>query len=776
MGLTLSKQTQASPRLMSTLSENARLLIEAISNLVISTITGDPREVGVHARSLGEYTIKVVEHAKQIAQEAKDANVTKQIVKCNNEITQQIEKLVGNVVNLMSNFQDPGFKKSFATNARDTGFAINDLIKTADSAVCLILIHSVRTAIQYQQELQKVINLSENEFTTMAKSCGQFGSSVLARGAEATRNCAASNKASLITHSVNELRPALVIYIKQAKECHLGQIPANNPDLMEHYNNLARVYNDIIQAAEIPADYSDQIRNAFSEFNRLLDLARAAHKAAGSLLDAVMNGASPAEFDRLINEVETSTLGLLEQAERALAQESDPIRREQICQAISSTKANLADLINTARAAQADPSNQELKKQVANKKQSLDRNIDRLVALTSKGMEEQKLAHTMDYLGQVTNQLMNNAASMTPEQLREYATRIHDITDRVAKDAKAVAMKTENPDQRTKILNAVGDLRKAEDRFVGDIHSLAEKPGDAERIQRMNNTHSLFRNQLDKVRYATGLAQEPPQQVRAAAIQSSGSNDLVAAAQEQANLAGQVIRDAQMLMNQMNDPNKKEQLRRAIEQLQLAQTNLLKAAQVAAADPDNLDKQIALDEAQRVLADGIKNVINLTSTAAGELQQMLDQITAEDESEVSSVFSQGNQLTAEIERFMQNLSSMDPKDVAMKAKELAALANQLAAMVRNVANDTKDPKTKQDLIDFSKFMRDNGTQLKMIAAVKVACGGDDGQISSAAKGLCTTVSETLSVLRVSELKRRRERTAGRAAQIQQIIEMWQQRR
>merc|ERR1711879_714778 len=112
------------------------------------------------------------------------------------------------------------------------------------------------------------------------------------------------------------------------------------------------------------------------------------------------------------------------------------------------------------------------------------------------------------------------------------------------------------------------------------------------------------------------------------------------------------------------------------------------------------------------------------------------------------------------------------KDVVMNAKNLALLTNQLSGMIRKVSENTPDPRYKEQLVGLARFMRDRATQVKMIAAVKVACGGDAGQVSSAADGLRTTVSESVSVMKASELKRRRTRMAGRAEQIRRVIEMW----
>jgi len=541
-------------------------------------------------------------------------------------------------------------------------------------------------------------------------------------------------------------------------------------EMAAQFKGLSRVFGEIIEAANIRPDFSSDINDAFDRFNKMLDLAKAVRNATESLFDAVMRGVSMEDFARMAKEALRSTMDLIAQAMKVLEAETDPVRREQIETSIRDTKGAIGAFVNAAKLAQADPSNQALRDDMATKRQAFDGEVNKLVALTSKKMEEEKLWYTAKWLEQVCQQMMDGAATMSGEDLQYYADRIAAITERVTKDARAVAMVTTDPQKREDILNAVGDLGRAGDRYIGDIKNLARKPGDPQLVARLGNTHTMFGNQIHKVLVAAGL--EEAREDESIAL-GDGDSDLVRAAKEQAALALQMAKDALMMAEQIKDPAKKQQLQEAAHRLKQYASDVIRFAEIAAADPKNLEKQIQLDEAQRKLADGIREVVMLTSSVAGDLKALMDSMADEDEVDIAELFALAEKLMAEIKSFVATVETTTPKDVVLKAKELAALTTKLSGMIRKAADQTPDPRYKEQLIGLARFMRDRATQVKMIAAVKVACGGDAGQVSSAADGLHTTVSESVSVLKASELKRRRTRTAGRAQEIRRVIEMWQ---
>ena len=727
-------------------------------------------DIKIHCESLAENTQKVVLQAKEIAIEAKHKETTKDITNCTNSITDSIEKLIEAFLILFQNFNDNNGKKKFAEASKDVGMAINQLIIAADTAASRKVIEACNTAKEQQQNVLRNISGSQEQLMNICREFGQNSLFAVSKGSSAAIHSADSSKSSLLSHSCGQIKESMKDFIKIAHT--VQQDPSNSEnknELAAQYKGLNRIFSDMIDAANIKPDFSDNINDAFSRFNKMLDLAKAVREATSALYDGVLNGISLEDFQRMAKAALQTTMDLIAQAQKVLDAEKDPIRREQIQNSIDGTKASIAELIKTAKELQSNPNDPKLRKELENKKKLNDDEVAKLLALTSKKMEEEKLWYTAKWLEDVCNTLMRDAPNLSSQDLEYYANRVAAITERVAKDAKALAMVTNDPIKREKILNSVSDLSKAGDRYIGDIKNLSRNPGDPQLLKRLGITHEMFGNQIHKVLVAAGLEKERED---TGINLNDGDSDLLRAAKEQARLALQMIKDALEMAEQIQDPVLKQKLIDAAERLKKYAANVIHYAQLAADDPNNLDKQIQLDEAQRLLADGIREVIMLTSSVASDLKELLDSMANDDDVDIAELFALAERLIKELTDFVNSVESTPAKDVVMKAKELANLTNQLSSKLKKVADQTPDARYKEQLTGLARFMRDRATQVKMIAAVKVACGGDAGQVSSAADGLKTTISESVSTLKASELKRRRTRMAGRAAQIQKVIEMW----
>lgn len=516
------------------------------------------------------------------------------------------------------------------------------------------------------------------------------------------------------------------------------------------------------------ADYSGRLNAAFDQFNKMLDMAKTLKGTVADLAELVLRGCTAEEFMAAAKAAVAATAGLIQQAMKALAEEKDPIRREQITRAIDELKELSSAYMKSARTLQQQPNSEAAKQAMLADKARMDAGVDKLVALTSKGMEEKKLLHTTRFLEAACAEMMARAATPAGPAATD-SERLANITARVAQDAKNFAMKTNDPTQRDNVLKSVTDLQKAGDRYFGDVSNLHRNAGDATLRRRLDGTHGLFTDQVRKVRVAAGLEKAA---AKPRGLEAADDNDLVRAAKQQAQAALSLADDAELMLPHIKDPAKQALLRAAVVQLRAAAEDVIRRAQQAAADPDNLDLQLQLDAAQRALADGLQTVVGLTSSAAGELQALFASMLSEDAVLVGEIFELARKLLADVEQFVATAASSPPQQVVMAAKALAAQTAELSKRIRKVADDTTDAAGKEQLIHFSRFMRDRATQVKMIAAVKVACGGDAGQVTAAADGLHSTVAECVSVLTASELKRRRKATTDRAGQIRHIVEVW----
>jgi hypothetical protein len=753
------------------LADNVSLLIEAVSNLVLCTITGEMGDIQANCASLAEYTQKVVLQAKDIAVAARHKDTTKEITTCTNAITSTIESLINSFISLLSAFTDLDAKKNFAITAKNVGMAINDLIVAADTAASRKVIQACEEAQELQKQVLRQIPAHDQLMLEASRIFGESAVYVYQQSSAASIHSADKGKASLLSHSANLVEEAMKEFLRVADAVHVDPSDSENKNEMAaQYKGLIRIFTDLIEAASIVPDFSGDINDAFDRFNKMLDLAKALRQAADALYDAVCRGVSLDEFQRMAKEALQSCMDLIAQALKVLENEKDPIRREQIQNSINDTKTAVGAFVSSAKDAQASPGNASLIEVMKGRKEAFDGEVTKLVALTSKNMEEEKLWYTARWLESVCEEMIAAAPNASAEDLTYYADRIAAITERVSKDAKAVAMKTNDPQKRDDILNAVGDLGKAGDRYIGDLRNLSRKPKDPQLLARLGITHKMFNTQIHRVLAAAGLEEAREEE---GVSHNDGDSDLVRAAKEQAMLALQMVKDALAMAEQLTDPVKKQLLIDAALRLKGYAGDVIRDAEAAAADPKNLEKQIQLDESQRLLADGIREVVMLTSSVAGDLKALMDSMANDDDVDIASLFALAEKLMREITRFVETVSTTEAKEVVLKAKELALDTNTLSGMIRKVIDQTPDPRSKEQLTGLARFMRDRATQVKMIAAVKVACGGDGGQVTSAADGLKSTIGESVSVLRVSELKRRRTRTTGRAAEIRKVMEMWQ---
>jgi hypothetical protein len=260
-------------------------------------------------------------------------------------------------------------------------------------------------------------------------------------------------------------------------------------------------------------------------------------------------------------------------------------------------------------------------------------------------------------------------------------------------------------------------------------------------------------------------------------LQAEGdAGDLVAAAREQTKAALQLADEAEGMARQMPEGPQRRDLLAAIGRLRENCAAVMRTAEASAADPDNIDLALELDMAQRKLALSLQEVVRMTSLAGAELEQALNAMVSAEDKAVGDLFELSQQLIARIRQFVQEARGWDAKTVVENAKAIADLVNQLSRVARTVADQAQDPKYKEQMTQMSRCMRDKATQMKMIAAVKVACGGDSSQVTSAADGLLSTVSECVNIAKVQQLKNRVKNSADRANAIRNLLRVWMQHR
>ena len=190
-------------------------LVDNVSGLVLSTVTGDLSNIRVNCEGIAVYTNRVVLKAKDIALDSKDRETQIDITNCINGVASSIENLVTGFTTLISDLSNPNHKQKFAEGAKNVGISLNQLVVATDGVACKQVLRAVENGKIADQQLLRSIAGDRNAMLSSARVAGESMMEIHNLGTYASTNTADTRKAGMLAHAVTEYKSQLTDLIRQ---------------------------------------------------------------------------------------------------------------------------------------------------------------------------------------------------------------------------------------------------------------------------------------------------------------------------------------------------------------------------------------------------------------------------------------------------------------------------------------------------------------------------------------------------------------------------------
>lgn len=331
------------------------------------------------------------------------------------------------------------------------------------------------------------------------------------------------------------------------------------------------------------------------------------------------------------------------------------------------------------------------------------------------------------------------------------------------------------------------DKRKELERVQKEMEMKSKEELEKEK-ERMQKEKENQRKELEKKHQKAGRAKDS--ELLAA---------FTAAAKEQVEMALTLAREAENVVERIEDVDKKANAANSIRQLKECSQEVINCVEATSNDPSNLQMQQALMQKQRELGQAIQRVVIHTTvegaTAKTELERAVeamanatgagvgDKSAAADDANADNVtvMAAAQEAIQEIEYAFTlapatgqlSMSGGQPSDSVTLAGRILEKVKRFARLLKQVAAKTEDPKFKKEMLEYSNILPDRAIQLKIIAAVKSSSARDESsQLSSAAQGLKVSIQESLEILSVASLKKGLAATINQVSALKSLMSAW----
>eukprot|EP01102_Stenamoeba_stenopodia_P015332 TRINITY_DN5211_c0_g1_i1.p1 TRINITY_DN5211_c0_g1~~TRINITY_DN5211_c0_g1_i1.p1 ORF type:complete len:943 (+),score=367.38 TRINITY_DN5211_c0_g1_i1:265-2829(+) len=350
---------------------------------------------------------------------------------------------------------------------------------------------------------------------------------------------------------------------------------------------------------------------------------------------------------------------------------------------------------------------------------------------------------------------------------------------------RAMAEPDTLPSKRQEGITAMANLKTASAAFVNACKAAIADPKNASLMNAVVEARKSFDAHVDKVLDVIATRKGTPQAPATipAKVDNNRSvaedNQLVIFAKEQFSIAMQMVEEAEKIAAKETNPARKQKIQTAIAGVKTSGQEVIKAAESVVEDPMNPEKLSKLDSSQAKLCSAIEQLAEATrdtSSSSTELVSAMKEMNINDKDAGEDLLALALETIALIVAFLDNAnnSKRDPKKVIDEAREIAAKSNQLSALLKAKAMSTTDPVYKEQLMNFSKILRDKAMQVKILSAVQVASqkSDDSQQVASCTKGLSATIKDALATLQEQSLKDRVKSAMGRVNAIRKVVNVW----
>lgn len=426
-------------------------------------------------------------------------------------------------------------------------------------------------------------------------------------------------------------------------------------------------------------------------------------------------------------------------------------------------------MINKGKALAANPSDEQLKREVKNKVDEIEEAIEQLksaISLSSGNWPpDSKLQLITRYIADQAQQLANANAAPARDKA---ASQLQALTTQLLVDANELAKQPGNMASQGQIKGIAAEVKKH-----GDAMVTAAKAG-----QSTSGPYQQLLGELGALHSACNL---PPFQGGAFSAASTSQptneeNELIKAAREQAQVSLKLADEVEAAAG--GNP----QTARAIAQLRNAAQKVIQAAHNAAAKPGNAEAQRELADAQQKLAAAIRVVVDSHEHSRGnnavkEAMREVENASATRSSpdgRANGVLNSANNMIAAIDRALSK-ARPSSEEALSSSKDVSEQARALSKMLRDMAATVDNPAVKAQLLECAKIINDRSVQVKILTAVTAASGQvQTGQVRQALEGLRRSVKEVIGVLCAASLKQQLRNTQLQTEAIKKVLAAIQQ--
>eukprot|EP01116_Phalansterium_solitarium_P006694 TRINITY_DN1903_c1_g1_i1.p1 TRINITY_DN1903_c1_g1~~TRINITY_DN1903_c1_g1_i1.p1 ORF type:complete len:399 (-),score=133.87 TRINITY_DN1903_c1_g1_i1:518-1714(-) len=251
-----------------------------------------------------------------------------------------------------------------------------------------------------------------------------------------------------------------------------------------------------------------------------------------------------------------------------------------------------------------------------------------------------------------------------------------------------------------------------------------------------------------RVSLADAATRSPPKAAEARQQQTLTRDEeqLLSAASQEAAGALTLAAEALLLPSATADA---AELSEAAAELKAAAARVQQAVGAVQANPSAASHE-ALQTAQHEMRSALARLVAATRHSSSEAAAVLSAAPAPAAASVTGIGQLGRQLQQQLAVAFTSL--LTPKEMIVAAKSVADTAHRLLAMLRLLSTSCSDSVFQQNLTQASNIISDSVIQLKILATVRAAEGGDSGVVQASANSFQRTVGHVLQEIEAANLQ------------------------
>ncbi|PRP74596.1 large adhesin, partial [Planoprotostelium fungivorum] len=767
-------------------------LVDGISELVLTSVTNNFGSVQEICEKIADRTNKLVQIAQDVATSSNDSDMHTAIANGINGIAKTVEALVVTFNTLLTihltrsgTAKLPDAQQAFAKAAKDVGEAINDLVKAMDETQNRRVAEAVRDSIRATKSVQE----SAYKDAKLLLSTAQLAVERTVHLVQVATARYSSNiqRGVKLTSGVEGVKQGTPKVIQAAKNVCEDKSDQNRTDRLDsEVRSLGQYYAMIVEATRMASAYYGKAAETYEYVKKLIEDAKTLETIFTDLYHNTKTGTNE-EFMEKARTAATKAKGVVDQALAAAAAESNPIKKQLILNAVNDLKEASAGFLRAAKEVRQNPDSKEAQAALDAAHRAMEAAIKNVIDVTSSNdiaelPTDSKFNVASNALESAAATVVKNAKE-NPTEVAQNSRDLMAIALAYADNAEQLAREKNNSAQQKAILVSVKEVVDSATRMATAAPKAAANPSDS---ASQNELHSAYSALLKGVEASKKNAQSAPEETVDVSklefdLGKSPEAQLVAASKAEATAALELAEEAERLLNGITDPNKKKQLADAIHHVKTTARKVLDAADALARNPHDPQLQGALSKAQAELGQRIQSVISLTNESKRdeEVAAAMAQMKLEESQSAAATqnkfLSEASELLAEISKTFGGSTKLSAEETIANAKKLSERANSLAAQLREIAAGIQDPvlKESQKILQSAKIIKDSGTQVKILSAVRAA-GSDDrsNTVGNAVKNMQTNIAEVIRQIQAEQLKQKFRSIVQNTVNINKVVKAW----